>query len=349
MNKHHHQPPVEETIAQQAAQWILCQDRGLSAVEQDALSQWLAADPRHGAALAEHRWGWEELDRLAGIQTSVHAVPDPDLLVAPPQGRSAAWGRYLFWAALPLAAAAVAGIFLWRPTAPVAAPALAAPVPARLAGPIEVRMLEDGSVIELNRGAAVEVAYTPGERRVQLIRGEASFIVAKNRARPFVVAVGGVGVRAVGTVFDVRLGGKIVDVLVAEGKVRVDQAAGTNGAGVRMPVSTLDARQQASIGLAPAGPPPVVTTLTDAQMEERLAWRPRLLDFTDTPLPEIASAFNRHNAVRLVISDPALGAVRLSASFRSDNVEGFVRLMESEFGMRATWRGETELVLSTAK
>lgn len=92
-------PLPEETdpVAQAAAAWMLRHDRGLTAAEQDEFSQWLAADPRHPAAWAEHRWGWEELDRLAGMQSSVHAVPDPDLL----SPRRSAWakaggtGRYL--------------------------------------------------------------------------------------------------------------------------------------------------------------------------------------------------------------------------------------------------------------
>jgi transmembrane sensor len=41
--------------------------------------------------------------------------------------------------------------------------------------------------------------------------------------------------------------------------------------------------------------------------------------------------------------------MRLSAAFRSDNVEGFVRLMESDFGMRAEWRSEREIVLRRAQ
>jgi len=37
--------------------------------------------------------------------------------------------------------------------------------------------------------------------------------------------------------------------------------------------------------------------------------------------------------VRLEITDPALRARRLSAALRSDNVEGFVRLLETDFAI----------------
>jgi transmembrane sensor len=70
-----------------------------------------------------------------------------------------------------------------------------------------------------------------------------------------------------------------------------------------------------------------------AEMEERLAWKPRLLEFDEAPLAEIAAEFNRRNPVRLEITDPALRARRLSAALRSDNVEGFVRLLETDFAI----------------
>jgi hypothetical protein len=40
-----------------------------------------------------------------------------------------------------------------------------------------------------------------------------------------------------------------------------------------------------------------------------------------------------------------VGALRLSLSFRSDNMDGFVRLMETQFGLRAERRGDAEIVL----
>jgi len=53
--------------------------------------------------------------------------------------------------------------------------------------------------------------------------------------------------------------------------------------------------------------------------------------------------------VRLVLADDALRQLRLSATFRSDNVEGFVRLMESDFGMNVSWRDDDEIVLRQAR
>ncbi len=332
--------PDSDPVAAAAAEWVLRLDRGLTAEEQDAYSQWLAADPRHGAAVAEHRWGWEELDRLAGIQDSVHAVPDPDLLR--PRPRAARW-RVLV--GLPLGLAAALALVFWWARIPGARESAPAPSYA-LAAPIEERALADGSRVALNRGAVLEVAFSAGERRVTLVRGEAGFVVAKDAARPFVVHANGVDVRAVGTAFNVRLDPKGVEVHVTEGRVTVGGpvAAGVEPAAAPVPV---DAGQRAVVPLvaAVASSAPQVAAVSADEMARALAWQPRLLDFTDQALGSIVAEFNRRNPVRLVVADASLADLRLSASFRSDNVEGFVRLMESDFGMRAEWRGETEIVL----
>ena len=44
---------------------------------------------------------------------------------------------------------------------------------------------------------------------------------------------------------------------------------------------------------------------------------------------EIVAAFNRRNPVPMVVADPDLAAVRLTAAFRSDNVASFVRLIRA--------------------
>jgi transmembrane sensor len=346
MNRPSENPLSREEIATAAAQWVLRRDRGLTAAEQDEFSQWLAADPRHGEALALHRWGWDELDRLTGLQTSLGAVPDPDLFAPPVKARARRW----WWlaAASSLAAAAVVALLITT-RSPQVAPEQATPllaVSTALAAPCERLTLEDGSVVELNRGASVEVVFAATERRVRLVRGEANFTVAKNAVRPFVVNAGGVDVRAVGTVFNVRLAGEAVEVVVSEGRVKLEPPPVDT---VAREATVLSVGESAVVLLGASALVPQVTALAEPELAARLAWQPRLLDFTGAPLTEIVAEFNRRNPVRLAVADPGLGAMRLSAAFRSDNVEGFVRLMESDFGMRAEWRSEREIVLRRAQ
>ncbi len=303
-----------------AAAWVVRHERGLSAAEQDAFSAWLAADPRHRAAFAEQRWSWEELDRLSGLQTSVHAGPEA---TRPPARR-----RFVAPLALAGIAAAAAIVFFNFSRPPTAALAASAP-PLALC---EEEKLADGSRVVLNRGAAIAVLFTAHERRVRLERGEAHFAVAKDPARPFVVEVDGVAVRAVGTAFSVKRGVDSVAVLVTEGTVALNSPAVSNAE--LAPLIT--AGQKAVVSLSPQAAATVIEAVATDEMEARLAWKPRLLEFDEAPLAEIAAEFNRRNPVRIEIASSALRARRLSATLRSDNVEGFVRMLEADFGIAAS-------------
>ena len=88
-----------------------------------------------------------------------------------------------------------------------------------------------------------------------------------------------------------------------------------------------------------------VTSIDQTEIEEAHRWQPRLLDYDQILLGEIVDEFNRSNPIQVVLSDPTLETISLSSSFWSDNVEGFVRLMESSFDMEAEWRGSREIVL----
>jgi transmembrane sensor len=108
----------------------------------------------------------------------------------------------------------------------------------------------------------------------------------------------------------------------------------------------LAARQRAVVAITPSAAPPEIATLTPGEIARVLAWQHRLLNFTATPLGDIVAAYNRRNATQLVLADPGLAALRVSASLRSDNVHGFVKLLETGFGVRAELRGDSEILLS---
>jgi transmembrane sensor len=329
---------ISNDLPRTAALWVVRLERGLTATEQDEFLEWLTADPSHGDELSRQRAGWGRLDLLADWRPEHGRRPNRDLLAPPPTKVLARWKPQLAWASLTgLAAAALVALVFWTQRPAPAQPDVASTAPAIAL--IEERTLADGSVVALNRGARITVAYTDGERRVDLTEGEAHFQVAKNPARPFIVSVRGVDVRAVGTAFNVHLKGESVEVLVTEGKVSVAPAESggqTNDNGSHL---FLAAGQRTVVPLdQPAAS--AVTTVSEEEMNALLAWQPRLLDFTEQPLSAIVAEFNRRNAaVRLEIHDPTLAATVLNASLRSDNVEGFLRLLDSGFQIKATRSG----------
>ncbi len=65
-----------------------------------------------------------------------------------------------------------------------------------------------------------------------------------------------------------------------------------------------------------------------AEAEEYLSWRTGFLVFRDTTLGEAVAEFNRYNTTKIAIDDPAVASIHVGGSFRSNNVDAFVRLIE---------------------
>jgi transmembrane sensor len=330
--------------SQAAADWLARRDRGLTAAEQDEYLQWLREDPRRAAWIAQHETTLRRMQGLAAWQPGLGRETNPDLFA--PRRRRRVW----IWPAMATAAAIAAlGIFVPRPAREEARLASSAPLPP--AGNFlrvnERQALADGSVVELREGSHIEVRYSADERRVRLTGGEAHFTVAKDPRRPFIVEAGGVDVRAIGTVFNVRLDEAGVDVLVTEGQVRVEPPAPSGKVAVtpaRAPV-LVAASQRTVVPLAPAPAEPEVVSVTPVQVKAALAWQAPRLQFFETPLGEAVAEFNRHNRHRLVLGDDALSAIPIGGTFRVDNVEGFVRLLEVTLGIRGEARTPEETTL----
>lgn len=311
----------------EAADWLIRRDRGFSAAEQDQFLQWLSESPQNGEWLARHQETWENSNLLAQWRPENSAELNPDIL---------ARGRPIRRRTLPVVlalAASVAVLFqFWRPFTTPGSHSSEAAVLAS-----ERRVLEDGSVVELNHGAAIKMGYTPEERRVLLEQGEAYFTVAKNSQRPFIVQADHVKIRAVGTAFNVRLGEESVEVLVTEGRVEVDRDSFLS---VNAPGESLHAGQRAVVPRARGGTHPKVEEIRAEEIAQLLSWQPKLFDFNSVPLCDVALAFNRCNRVKIVIDDPSIVVLPIVASFRSDNVEGFVRLLETSTDVRAERSGD---------
>lgn len=327
-------------IESQAVAWLARQDGGLSVTEQAEFDRWCAADPRHAAAAREIAALWTAFDRPAAeaLRAELRGLDRRDRR------------RWLAAGAALAMAAGLAVVFclpgLRSPTGGAAA------LSARVVEP-ERQTLPDGSIVEARPGAKFTVAFTASSRVVILEQGEAHFSVTKNPRRPFVVQSGPVRVCAVGTAFAVGTGSGAVEVLVTEGRVRVDSAtpAPQNRA---MPtqdapsqeteatvVPVVAAGQRVVLMLGSGVTRPTVDSVSEAELTERLSWRLPRLEFSETSLGEAIGMFNRHNRLQLCTTDRSVAAMRVTGMFRSDNVDGFVCALETSLGLRAERREHT--------
>lgn len=184
-----------------------------------------------------------------------------------------------------------------------------------LASTEQTLTLKDGSIATLSKDAQIEVMLTDEYRRITLVRGEATFKVAHDKSRPFVVRSGDVFAQATGTVYTVQrtedAGGTVK---VAEGSVLVwareerDHAVQLHAGG--------------ELTLKPGPPLPDVTS--GASVHPRLP-PPELaqISFDNDTIRSAVGRFNRVNSTKIVIIDPKIGDTQIVGLFRANDPEQF--------------------------
>ena len=174
--------------------------------------------------LARLEVAWRDCDAAKAVPELATLARSLDQATAPHRRpRKVGWRPAMAAAA---AVALTAGALWWRlAPAEEAVGGTARPGYKVLASGAKRLVFDDDSVAEVRDHGSVRTEFTAEFRRVWLESGEAHFTVAKDPSRPFIVAAGGIEVRALGTAFNVRVAAADVDVLVTEGTVRVAPAA----------------------------------------------------------------------------------------------------------------------------
>lgn len=181
--------------------------------------------------------------------------------------------------------------------------------------------LPDGSQVKLNAESSLEYYADFAQSRHVTLTGEAFFDVVRDTLRPFIVTVGGVAVRVLGTSFNVQaFPEENTTVAVASGAVLVQQER-TGQA------SQLQAREMVRVNRQ-AG------TFEESTFDpaEALAWKDGILTFRQASFEEIAQRLERWYGVDFVVRrrqpitegftgryhNPSLEVVLEGMSFSSD-------------------------------
>ncbi|SFK47944.1 FecR domain-containing protein, partial [Caulobacter sp. UNC279MFTsu5.1] len=204
-----------DALRDEAVAWLVrVQSDQASADDWAALTAWLEASDDHLAA-------FEEVESLAAELTERASEIAP--AVKPAASRVVPLRRRALpvWSAAAAAAAIaiVVGPMVWRgyrgtPTV----------YQTRLGETREVA-LADGTHIRMDAASILEVQLGWRARRIQMDDAQATFDVAKDPNRPFLISVGDQQVRVVGAEFNIRHYDKTVRVTVRRGVVEVRQPA----------------------------------------------------------------------------------------------------------------------------
>ena len=350
--------PDHMKVTAEAANWIVRLDRGaLSADELDALREWVSRSRRHRECLVKMAGDWDSMAILEGLadifpladfQSERHQEKKyrGDGLPGGPSRPGIGSRARLAWFGAAALASAVVAAALFAPNAPQPAEYETA------AGEQARHILEDGSVIALNTGSRASVDYDGARRSVTLFAGEAGFEVAEDPGRPFVVYAGSGSAEAVGTVFNVRITGALVDVTVTEGVVRVlaDSHAPRT---VRVPGDTpvLIPGGETSDNKEPAAGKQVLLTagqsarydevirtleaqIPDEILERKLAWRDGALIFSGETLEEALAEIGRYTDKELIITDASIAKMRIGGHYKTDDIDALLSALSAGFGLK---------------
>lgn len=201
--------------------------------------------------------------------------------------------------------------------------------------------LADGSLLDLAPDSVVSTRYTPAQRDVRLVRGQAFFAVTHSMVRPFVVHANSLTVTAVGTEFDVRISPSSTAVTVGEGRVTV--VPDGEGAGSHSRSTTEIAR--ASVG----------QRVTFSESAHRLsvasvdpkaagAWRNGTLLFVGEPLEDVINAINRYVAPPVVVA-PAFQQTRFTGTVSPSKIRDWLKALEQIYPVEVVDQGANGVLI----
>jgi len=304
-------------IDDEAAAWLARRVDGHAAdeVTEARFHAWHRADPRHRGAYLRAEAAWHALGQAQGLSLATPRKPGIDR-------------RLLLGGTAAAALAAFVGVGIGVLKTRMSL--------STRRGELRNVPLQDKSLATVNTDSRIEVDIQTRLRRVQLVRGEAWFQVAKNPDAPFVVAAGDVRVRAIGTAFSVRRRDDGADVLVTEGTVETWRASEPARR------TRMNAGDAAFVPFAAAAE--VAVAYQPDEVTRKLAWREREIILREETLGDAVDEFNRYNDVQIVIADPALRDERLVGGFRVDEPDSFARAVHAalEAPVRMT---DTQIVI----
>ena len=323
VDSHQSNPAADiSAIKDRAADWLERADRA-DWNERDAaeLESWLSQTPANRLAYWRVKSAWERAQRL-------HALPKIEEVAPETRGR--------FWPALLKIAAAVSTIAFLGFAAKGLLPHTREQTFSTGIGGHKIVSFADGTEVELNTNTIIRTELSARERIIVLEKGEAYFQVAHNAARPFAVVAGDRRITDLGTKFLVRHDSARFEVALTEGRARFDASDGVNDPSVLLVPGDVVLEKNGALSLLKKNA---------GELADELGWRRGVLVFSHATLADAAAEFNRYNASKIVIADPATASITIGGTFATNNVGGFVRLARNLLGLHVEMRAE-EIVIS---
>lgn len=335
-------------IEKEAAAWFAQLDGGdLSVRDLAAFREWMTRSPLHQLEVKNLAKVWGQLNSLTDLMEPIAAAhaTEKKLLSTKSQLRYRTGAKWASMVAICLVVvfSAVGRFSLNQSENLKSQPSL---ITTNI-GQHKTSILPDGSSVTLNTNSRIEVHYGDVERKIRLLKGEAIFDVVADKNRQFTVYAGDGVVRAVGTVFSVRIDDDIVNVAVTEGAVEL-----SNIIEVASP-KTIAAPTIQLVEFVKSGHIAIlenrltlIEPVSIAQIQENLSWQDGLLTFSGEKLENVVEEVSRYTSLKISISNPEINNIRIGGVFPMDDTDAFFGALEAGFGISVLRASENEVILS---
>jgi transmembrane sensor len=320
-------------ISEEAASWLVRMEEDDSHACRTEFVAWAKASPRHVEELLFAQAIWSEFAHIdPARQIDLQALPTAnEENVVPLRPRAVR-----LWAAM-VALVAIGGI-VWGWLA-VTGTRSESQLYITNRGDQTTITMSDGSVMYLNTDSRAQVEFSDSIRQVQLLSGEALFLVEGVRARPFRVITDDATIQAVGTQFNVRRHPNATRVSVVDGVVEIE--ASREATGARGGTS--------SVRLAAGGEAHVsdgrVLRVASPDVSRAVAWRKGQLEFPGTTLEDIAAEFNRYNRTQIRLEGDEVRTLEFGGIYDANDLGSLIDYITSEEPSLEVTRTGDEIVI----
>ena len=349
---------AHSVIEEEAGAWVIKLDgeSDMTTEQRQAFKEWMGRSPAHRDAVKKLAQFWGKMNVLTEL-----AVPQqPDNIEAPSsRQKGMPWFTAAGITAMASVCLLVTVIWLQGDNSGQANNGLY----ATAIGQQKTIQLKDGSELQLNTNTQVEINYSDAYRDIYLLQGEAHFVVAKNKNRPFRVSAGKGVVRALGTAFSVYLNQDDIEVILTEGRVAL-AARPSSGPPINSTalaeakpeqvLAELSAGQRAVIKDVSSGDDnerPLKATIkavSQRDMQRSLSWRKGFVTFKGTPLDEVVAEVGRYSQMSIELTDPSMAAIQIGGQFRIGEVDAILASLEQNFGLKVVRVAYNHVQISNA-
>ena len=187
--------------------------------------------------------------------------------------------------------------------------------------------LPDGSMVTMNKNSVLTYPKVFGgkERKIKLAKGDVFFNIAPDKTKPFIIEVGKVNVKVVGTSFNVKHLENETEVIVETGVVRVS-------------------RGNQQVELRP-GEKVIISEHTNELMRERSTdqlynyYRTNRFVANSTPLWRMVEILNEAYDANIIIEEERLRNLTLTTTFRDEKLDTILNVIAETFNLKVVYEG----------